>query len=114
MHSQQTKPDSADSHGVLHPYLKTSFEATAPGTHPIRDQAGEVVEDVKELGRVALDAGEKKAGELRHQGDEMLKQGRQQMENAQARVEEFVRERPMRAVLYAVGAGFIASLLLRR
>ena len=114
MHSQQTKPDSAYSHGVLNPYLKSSFEAPAPGTHPIRDQAGEVLEDVKELGRVARDAGEKKVGELRQHGDDLLAQGRQELENAQARVEGFVRERPMRAVLYAVGAGFIASLLLRR
>jgi ElaB/YqjD/DUF883 family membrane-anchored ribosome-binding protein len=114
MHSQQTKPDSADSHAVLHPYLKSGFSASEPGTHAIRDQAGEVVEDVKVLGRVALDAGEKKIGDLRHQGDELLKHGRQEMENVQARVEGFVRERPMRAVLYAVGAGFIASLLLRR
>lgn len=114
MHIPQTKPDSTDSHGVLTPHLKSSFEASAPGTHPIRDQAGEVVEDVKELGRLTRDAGEKKVAELRHQGDELIAQGRQELENAQARIEGFVRERPMRAVLYAVGAGFIASLLLRR
>jgi ElaB/YqjD/DUF883 family membrane-anchored ribosome-binding protein len=75
---------------------------------------GEVVGEIKELGRVALDAGERKVEALHHRGDELIAHGRKEIENAQAKVEEFVRERPMRAVLYALGAGFIASLLLRR
>jgi len=72
----------------------------------------------KETARKTYDAAREKAqqvmGQARERAGEYYQQGRDKASEYQGRVEEMVREQPMKSVLIAAGAGLVLGMLLRR
>lgn len=72
-----------------------------------KGKATEVVDDLKH-------AASAKAEEFKGQAGEAYDQARQKARTLHEDAEEYVRQKPRRALLTAVAAGFVAGLLLRR
>ena len=68
-----------------------------------RQQASTVKDDLRELGRRGLDAAQEKLGEAK-----------QKAQSVEGQIEDYVRQKPLKSVLIAAGAGLVLGLLLRR
>jgi ElaB/YqjD/DUF883 family membrane-anchored ribosome-binding protein len=62
----------------------------------------------------ARDAARQAYDQVRGQTTDYLQQGKAKMSDYQQQIEEQVREKPMRSVLIAAGAGLLVGMLLRR
>ena len=71
-----------------------------------------------EAARKTYDAARDKAqqvmGQARERAGEYYQQGRDKAAEYEGRVEEMVREQPIKSVLIAIGAGLVLGMLLRR
>lgn len=71
-----------------------------------------------ETARKTYDAAREKAqqvmGQVRDRAGAYYQQGREKAADYEQRVEEMVREQPMKAVLIAAGVGLLLGVLLRR
>lgn len=83
-----------------------------------RDHARKAVEDLRsaaeEKTAAIRSAAEAKAQELRHRAEEAWHQTRDRAKTWQSDGEQYIRENPTRAVLTALGVGFVVGLLFRR
>ena len=79
---------------------------------------GGATESTGEHARKTYDAAREKAqqviGQVRERAGAYYQQGREKAVDYQHRVEDMVREQPMKSVLIAVGAGLVLGMLLRR
>jgi len=71
----------------------------------LRQQSTKIVEDVRELGQMALDSASEKAHELRDRGTAALEAGRSRTRAARHDLEQFVRDHPLRSLAIAAGIG---------
>jgi ElaB/YqjD/DUF883 family membrane-anchored ribosome-binding protein len=62
----------------------------------------------------AKDAAQQVVGQARDRAGQYYEQGKAKMADMRTKVEDSVRENPMRAVLIAAGAGLLLGMLLRR
>lgn len=78
-------------------------------------QAAEDIRAAAEAKAAQLRAtAEQKAQDLRHRAEETYADVRQRAETYRTDTEEWVRENPTRAVMTALGVGFILGLIFRR
>ena len=85
-----------------------------PVTQKLREQTKVVKDDVSELGRLTRDASREKLDQAREAAGDYLKKGRLKAEVVEDKVVHYVREKPVKSVLMAVGAGALLGFLLRR
>ena len=88
--------------------------ATANPTDELRQQAKAVREDLGQLGRAATNVAQEKLGEAKRYADEYLDQGKQKATEIEDQLEEYIRNKPLKSVLIAAGAGALIGYLLGR
>ena len=96
--SKETTPDVA--------------EVGAPAE--IHQHAKAVREDLGQLGRAAKNVAQEKLGEARRYADEHLDQGKQKASEIEDQLEEYIRNKPLKSMLIAAGAGALIGYLLGR
>jgi ElaB/YqjD/DUF883 family membrane-anchored ribosome-binding protein len=85
-----------------------------PATDRLREQAQEVAKDLQELGSIASDAVEENLEQLQDKGSKYYEQGRDRTYKAEHTVEQFIRDRPFKSILIAVGVGmFLGRFWIR-
>ena len=109
--STDTFTDTARSTPVSTPELEPQDDSTASrvadSAHKLIDNTAAKAEEVeRQLRRKAAKAGEKY--------EDTKETANEQVEQSLAKVESFVREKPMTAAGIAFAAGIIASSILRR
>ena len=62
----------------------------------------------------ARDAARQAVGQVKERASEYYSQGRERATEFGHKVEDMVREQPMKSVLIAAGAGLVLGMLLRR
>ena len=80
----------------------------------LEDQAMEVKQDLQEMGQTVRDAAQEKLGQVGERASEYYEQGRDNVHGIACACEQFVRQRPLRAVLIAAGVGWLLGVLWKR
>ena len=80
----------------------------------LEDQAMEVKQDLQEMGQTVRDAAQEKLGQVGEKASEYYEQGRDNVHGIACACEQFVRQRPLRAVLIAAGVGWLLGVLWKR
>lgn len=88
--------------------------AAAGSTDELRQHAKAVREDLGQLGRAATNVAHEKLGEAKRYADENLEQGKQKASEIEDQLEEYIRNKPLKSVLIAAGAGALIGYLLGR
>jgi ElaB/YqjD/DUF883 family membrane-anchored ribosome-binding protein len=78
------------------------------------NQAQEVKKDLQEMGETVRDAAQAKLNQVGEKASEYYEQGRDSVHGVACACEQFVRQRPLRAVLIAVGVGWLLGVLWKR
>ena len=78
------------------------------------NQAMEVKQDLLDMGQTVRDAAQEKLGQVGEKASEYYEQGRDSIHGVASACEQFVRQRPLRAVLIAVGVGWLLGFLWQR
>ena len=76
-------------------------------TDQLGKQAKEVTEDFQTMGRTIRDAAQEKLGQAGEKAAEYGEQARDQLHGVACACEQFIRARPLRAVLMAAGIGWL-------
>ena len=77
-------------------------------------QAREVTEDVEKMGGTVRDAAQEKLGQVGEEAAEYCEQGRDKVRGVACACEQFLRERPLRSVLMAIGFGWLLGRFWKR
>lgn len=93
---------------------ETNRGASRTATRTLAEQSGRVADEVKQLGRVALDSAHDAATHLREGGGELLERGRERAVKAKNDFGHLVAAHPMKSVLIALGVGAAIGMALRR
>jgi ElaB/YqjD/DUF883 family membrane-anchored ribosome-binding protein len=80
----------------------------------LAEQSGRVLEDLRGLGQVAASSASESVRELRDQGAEALRAGRQKAVQMKDGVESSISDNPWKSVLIAAGVGALIGFALRR
>ena len=80
----------------------------------LTDAGGKVARDVQELGSLAADSVADTVGKLKEQGRELLSQGKESAKKAEAQLERFIGDHPIKSILIAVGVGALLGFTFRR
>jgi ElaB/YqjD/DUF883 family membrane-anchored ribosome-binding protein len=92
-----------------------AVEATEiPKTKKLREQAGAVKEDVRELGRLAKEVSQEKLRETKEFAGEYVTKGKEKAGELEETVVTYIRQNPVKSVLTAAGAGALLGFLLSR
>ncbi|MCY2994022.1 MAG: hypothetical protein NTY19_40025 [Planctomycetota bacterium] len=83
-------------------------------TDRLADQAKEVKKDLQEMGQTVRDAAQEKIGQVGEKASEYYDEGRDSVHGVACACEQFVRQRPLRAVLIAAGVGWLLGVLWKR
>ena len=83
-------------------------------TDRLADQAKEVKKDLQEMGQTVRDAAQEKIGQVGEKASEYYDEGRDSVHGVACACEQFVRQRPLRAVLIAAGVGCLLGVLWKR
>jgi len=95
--------------------MASTYEKTAEDNKVrLGEQAGRVMEDIRELGHVAASSASETARELRVQGAEALRIGKQKAGELKQGMATRVSDNPWRSVLIAAGVGALIGYALRR
>ena len=89
-------------------------DATGSATERLKNKAADVREELQELGACVKDVAREKVAHLGDRASEYGDQGREKVAEFTQSIEEYVRAKPVKSLLIAAGAGFVAALLLRR
>jgi ElaB/YqjD/DUF883 family membrane-anchored ribosome-binding protein len=84
------------------------------GARNLRDQSRRVLDDVKQLGSIAVDNVGDGTERLKERGREILDSGRETVERYQGQVKKYIAANPFKSLLLAVGVGTLVGLALRR
>jgi len=77
-------------------------------------QAMEVKKDLQEMGQTVRDAAQEKLNQVGEKASEYYAQGRDSVHGVACACEQFVRRRPLTAILIAVGVGGLLGFLWKR
>jgi ElaB/YqjD/DUF883 family membrane-anchored ribosome-binding protein len=80
----------------------------------IKDKAAQIGKNVRETTSQISDAAREKYEHLRDQARDSFEQGREQAQYWEERLERFVQEEPVKALLIAAGVGALVGMLWRR
>lgn len=78
------------------------------------EQSAKTMEDVHELGRIAVDKAGDAATSLREKGSDALEAGKEKAKSLKSGFDNVVAEHPMKSVLIALGVGAVIGYSLRR
>lgn len=82
--------------------------------HTAASEAGSIMDAVKELGSATGEAAVEGFDQMRNTAGEYIEQGREQIVSFEQSVEEYVREKPMKSLLMAMGAGCLLGMIWSR
>lgn len=82
--------------------------------HPLREQTKKVKEDLRELGRLGREASQEQLGKVRETAGDYVERGRKRAVEVEDSVVTYVREKPVKSLAMAIGAGAILGYLIRR
>lgn len=85
-----------------------------PVSKRLREQTAAVRDDVRELGKIAREASQEKLEQARHRASDYLEQSRKKVHDVEDTVLTYVREKPVKSLCIAVGAGALLGFLLSR
>ena len=83
-------------------------------TEVLKHTATEIGQNVREMGGEMSDLAQEKYSNFRDQASEMYKKGRKKAADLEEGVEEFIKEKPIKALLIAGGIGLLVGLMWRR
>lgn len=83
-------------------------------TEQLRSHGATVREDVREFGRLARDAAKEQLGDAQQTASELLEQGKRKADDLEARLTQYVREKPIKSLLIAAGIGVALGMLWSR
>ena len=84
------------------------------GKTTLRDQTKVVKDDVRELGRVAKEASKEQLQEAKQVASQYLEKSREKATEVEDSVIRYVREKPVKSMVIAAGAGALLGFLLSR
>ena len=77
-------------------------------------QATKVKKDLEQIGGTAKDIAEDQLEQVGEKASEYYEQGRDRVHGVACACEQFIRDRPLRSVLVAVGIGWLLGGILKR
>jgi|HubBroStandDraft_4_1064222.scaffolds.fasta_scaffold658758_2 ElaB/YqjD/DUF883 family membrane-anchored ribosome-binding protein len=80
----------------------------------LKEKARDVQQSLRDLGGEAKATAVDAYGNLRNQAQDYIHQGKDYAQHWEQSLEDAVKERPLRAILIAAGAGMLLGLLWRR
>ncbi len=80
----------------------------------LREQTATVREDVRELGKLAREASHDKYEQAKHKASDYLENSRQKVHEVEDSVLTYVKEKPVKSLCIAAGAGALLGFLLSR
>ncbi len=80
----------------------------------LKDAAGQVSQNVRDLGNQVRDAATQKYTDLRDQATEYYNDGRERATEWEEGVEQYIKDQPLKAVLMAAGVGVILGMIWKR
>lgn len=80
----------------------------------LRQQIKAVREDLKTLGRTAKGVAQEKLGDAKQKTSEYYEKGKKRASEFEDQVESYIRQKPLKSVLIAAGAGLLVGFLLTR
>jgi ElaB/YqjD/DUF883 family membrane-anchored ribosome-binding protein len=83
-------------------------------TEQLRDKASEVGQNLRDIGGQVRSAASEKYNELREQAGEYYQQGRDTAQQWEQSLEDYIQEKPLKAVMIAAGVGLLLGLLWKR
>lgn len=86
----------------------------ASGREQLRESAVHLRKDLGEMGSAVKTVAEDGLQQAREKVTQYYQEGRTRLSKWEQRMETFVREKPMKSVLIAAGAGALLGMLLRR
>lgn len=99
------------------PHAATRPETSSSSSSPVerlRDQAGTIAEDVRELGTIAREGAQETLEEARARAGKIYEDQRRELKAKEERLVEMVREKPVQSLLISAGAGLVLGMFLRR
>jgi len=97
-----------------HEQERNSGSSRTGSTRRLSAQSGKVIDDVRELGRVAVAEAAHAASHLREKGRRALGTGVKKARRAKLRFDELIAENPVKSLLIALGFGALLGFALRR
>ena len=105
--------------------VKSAAEDVKADVSQLRDDAGRVVQKVKEVGRAGVESAREKlnegvesarqyAGQARHYAEDYAQLARERGTQAVHTVEDSIKANPVAALAIAAGVGVVVGLWLRR
>ena len=109
--------------------MSANYEASNPGTstqakvessgrpammRSLAEQGGRVVEEVREMGRVAVATAGEAASNLREKGKSALDAGVKSARKATGQIDDLITANPWKSILISLGVGAIIGYALRR
>jgi ElaB/YqjD/DUF883 family membrane-anchored ribosome-binding protein len=92
----------------------TMEETDATTTERLREQTTKVKEDVRELGRLGREVSQEKFEQCCESTGGFVDKGRDKVQVVEDKVVTYVREKPVKSLAMAIGAGALLGFLLRR
>ena len=83
-------------------------------TEKVEKQVSDVSDSFANTGRIVTDAAQEKLGQFNDQAAEFIKQGEVKVHGLACSCEQFVRAKPVRSVLMAVGVGWLLGRFWKR
>ena len=80
----------------------------------VTETASQVGQNLRELGGQVRDVASQKYEQLRDSAGDYYQQGRERAQEWEQNIEDYVREKPLQAVLMAAGVGVLLGLLWKR
>ena len=103
-----------DNQGTASQAASDGIKSNRPGGRNLSEQSHRVLEDVRELGHVAMESAGEAAGQLRERGSAALEAGKERAGAAKGQFDKVVGDNPMKSVLIALGVGAVIGYALRR
>lgn len=94
--------------------MGSSAHGAGSSNRSLAEQGNRVADEVKTLGRVALDSASEAATQLREGGGELLQRGKDRAVKAKSDLDRVISANPMKSVLIALGIGAAIGFALRR
>jgi ElaB/YqjD/DUF883 family membrane-anchored ribosome-binding protein len=83
-------------------------------TDDLRDKASEVAQDVRDMGGQLGDVAREQYENVKEQASQYYKRGRKRAADVEEGFEDYIREKPIHAILVAAGIGLLVGMMWRR
>ncbi len=80
----------------------------------LREKAEELGQDLRDMASIAMDVGSEQLGKIRDAAAENYRGAKERVINVEESLEAYVRNRPIKSLLCAVGFGMVLAMFWRR